>query len=50
MRELILAVMLALASGAVVIGSAMVSGAAGWIVFGLLLAVWAWLVLGEVGG
>lgn len=48
MRELIFAVMLALASAAIVTGAAMFTPAAGWVAFGVLLAVWSWLVLGEV--
>lgn len=49
MREWILFVLLALAAGAVVFGVSMLSPAAAWIVGGVLVAVLAWLQLGEVG-
>lgn len=48
MRELLFAAMLALASAAIVAGAAMLTPGAGWIATGMLLAVWSWLVLGEV--
>ena len=47
MREWILAVLLALAAGAVVKGVSHYSTGAAWVVFGLLLGVWAWLVVTE---
>lgn len=50
MRELIFAVMLALASAAVVVGVTSYSTGAGWISFGFLLAAWSWLIFGEVSG
>lgn len=46
-RTLIFAAVLLLAAGAVTKGAATASEAAGWIVGGVLLAGWAWLVLGE---
>lgn len=49
MRERILAVLLAVAAGLVVAGAALVSDAAALVVAGVLLAGWAWLLLGEVG-
>ncbi len=48
MREGILAALLAVAAIFLVIGATLISAAAGWIVAGAVLAVWAWLVLGEV--
>ena len=48
MRERILAVLLALAAGLVVVGAALASEVAGFVVGGVLLAAWSWLVLGEV--
>ena len=49
MRERILAVLLALAAGLVVVGAALASDAAGFVVGGMLLAGWSWLILGELG-
>lgn len=49
MREVIFAVILALASAAIVIGAADYSPGAAWIAAGALLAGWSWLVLGEIG-
>lgn len=48
MRELVFAVLLVVASAAIVTGAAMLSLGAGWITFGMLLAVWSWLIFGEV--
>lgn len=48
MREGILAALLAVAAVFLVIGAALISEAVGWIVAGVVLAVWAWLVFGEV--
>lgn len=47
MREWILAVLLALAAGAVVKGVSHYSPGAAWVVGGVLLGVWAWLVVTE---
>ena len=47
MREWILAVLLALAAGAVVKGVSHFSPGAAWVVGGVLLGVWAWLVVTE---
>lgn len=49
MREWVFAVLLALAGVAVVIGVAGIAASAAWIVGGVLLAAWSWLMLGEVG-
>lgn len=48
MRERIFAVLLALAAGAVVMGVLHFSPGAAWIVGGVLLGLWTWLVFGEV--
>lgn len=48
MREWILAVLLAVAAGFVVRGVAAFSPGAAWVVLGVLLAAWSWLVFGEV--
>lgn len=48
MRERIMAGLLAVAAALVVVGVAGWSTQAGCVVAGLLLALWAWLVLGEV--
>lgn len=47
MREWILAVLLALAAGAIVKGVSHYSTGAAWVVGGVLLGVWAWLVVTE---
>ena len=47
-RELLLAVLLAVAGGCVVVGAATASVAAGWIVGGVALAGWSLVVLGDV--
>lgn len=47
MREWILAVLLALASAAVVKGVATFSAGAGWIAAGVLFGALAWLVVSE---
>lgn len=47
MREWILAVLLALAAGAVTKGVSTFSAGAGWIVGGILFAALAWLVVSE---
>jgi hypothetical protein len=48
MRALILAALFAAAAVLVVVGAAMVARPAGFIVGGVLLAGWSWLVFGEV--
>lgn len=50
MRAWILAALLALAGGLVVVGAALLSPAAAWIVGGLLLAGWSILTFAEVSG
>jgi hypothetical protein len=47
MRAWILAALLALAGALVVVGVALLSEPVAWIVGGLLLAGWSWLVLAE---
>lgn len=47
-REVVFAVLLMVASAAIVTGTAMFSAGAAWITFGMLLAVWSWLIFGEV--
>ncbi len=47
MRDWILAVLLALAAAAVVVGVATFSAGAGWIAGGVALAGWSWLVVTE---
>lgn len=47
MRELIFAILLALAGAAVTVGAALIVTPAGWIVGGVLLAAWSWLVLSD---
>lgn len=48
MRELILAALLAIAAGLVVAGAVAWSVPAGLVVAGIVLALWSWLILGEV--
>lgn len=48
LRAVILAVLFAAASVAVVVGVAMLSPAAGWIVGGILAAAWATVVFGDI--
>ena len=48
-RTLVLASLLAVAAALVVVGVALVSAAAGYIVAGLLLAGWSVLMFAEVG-
>lgn len=47
-REWLLALLLAIAAALVTAGVADVSSEAGMVIGGILLAAWAWLVLGEV--
>lgn len=49
MRERILAVLLAAAAGLVIVGAFQACDVAGFVVAGVLLAGWAWLIFGEVG-
>lgn len=49
-RAWIFAGVLVVAAGLVVVGVSMVHQAAGFVAAGVLLAGWAWLVLGDVGG
>ena len=49
LREILLALVLLVAGGLVVAGAAGLSVALAKVVAGVLLAGWAWLVLGEVG-
>jgi hypothetical protein len=46
--ERILPVLLAVAAGLIVIGVALVSDVAAFVVGGVLLATWAWLFFGDV--
>lgn len=47
-REWILGVLLAVAAGLVIYGVALLSAAAGFVVGGVLVALWSWLLFGEV--
>lgn len=49
-REVMFAAVLAIAALAVVKGVSGFSSEAAWVIAGVLLAGWAWLVLGDVGG
>ncbi len=48
MREWILGCLLAVAGLLVVVGAALVSAAAAFVVGGVLLALWAWMFFGEI--
>jgi hypothetical protein len=50
MRERIMAFLLAVAAGLITIGAFRCADFAGFIVAGILLGVWSWLVFGEVDG
>lgn len=47
MRELIFAAALAVAGSLITTGVALLVPAVAWIVAGVLLALWSWLVLGD---
>lgn len=47
-RELVLAVLLAVAGGCFVVGAALTSGALGWVVAGLVTVAWSLVVVGDV--
>jgi hypothetical protein len=50
MRELVLGILLTVAAAAVVVGVALISTPAAWIVGGVLGAVLSWVAVGELGG
>jgi hypothetical protein len=47
-REAILALLLAVAATMVVVGAAQLAEPVAWILGGLLLAVWSWLILADI--
>jgi hypothetical protein len=49
LRTFLFAGVLVLAGAAITTGAAILHPSAGWIVGGLLCAVWSWLILGDTG-
>lgn len=47
-REVLFAAVVAAGLAGVVVGVSMVAAWAGWVVAGLALVAWGWLVLGDV--
>ena len=46
-RIIVFACVLALAAAAVTVGASIMHHAAGWVVGGVLAALWSWLILGD---
>lgn len=49
LRTFLFAGFLGLAAVSITVGAAILHPSAGWIVGGLLCAVWSWLILGDTG-